>query len=68
VYLIIHLLPQSQKNLFPEAVRQLLYGKAKNVYRVLFAIRDETVSVLYVRHSAQAHLTLNDVEELEGGI
>jgi hypothetical protein len=24
--------------------------------------------VLYVRHSSQAPLTLNDVEELEGGI
>ncbi|MFM7716478.1 MAG: hypothetical protein ACKO7A_28380 [Microcystis sp.] len=30
--------------------------------------RDDTVSVLYVRHSSQAPLTLNDVEELEGGI
>ncbi|CCI03372.1 conserved hypothetical protein [Microcystis aeruginosa PCC 9443] len=38
------------------------------MYRVLFAIRDDTVSVLYVRHSSQAPLTLNDVEELEGGI
>ncbi|MFN7275822.1 MAG: type II toxin-antitoxin system RelE/ParE family toxin, partial [bacterium] len=41
---------------------------AKNVYRVLFAIRDDIVYVLYVRHSSQAPLTLNDVEELRGGI
>lgn len=38
------------------------------VYRVLFAIRDDTVYALYVRHSAQAPLTLNDIEELEGGV
>jgi plasmid stabilization system protein ParE len=57
-----------EHEIFPKQVRQILYGKAKNVYRVLFTIRDETVYVLYVRHSAQAPLTLNDIEELEGGI
>jgi plasmid stabilization system protein ParE len=56
-----------EHEIFPEEVRQLLYGKAKNVYRVLFTIRDNTVYALYVRHSAQAPLTLNDIEELEGG-
>ncbi|MFM6897023.1 MAG: type II toxin-antitoxin system RelE/ParE family toxin, partial [Microcystis panniformis] len=30
-----------EHEIFPEEVRQLLYGKAKNVYRVLFAIRDD---------------------------
>lgn len=54
--------------IFSEEVRQLLYGKAKNVYRVLFTIRDTTVYVLYVRHSAQAPLTTDDIEELEGGV
>ncbi len=54
-----------EHEIFPEQVRQLLYGKAKNVYRVLFTIRDATVYVLYVRHSAQAPLTLDDIEELE---
>ena len=57
-----------EHEIFPEEVRKLLYGKAKNVYRVLFAIRDDIVYVLYVRHSSQAPLTLNDVEELRGGI
>ncbi len=56
------------EEIFPEEVRQLHYGKAKNVYRVLFAIRDDKVYVLYIRHSAQAPLTLDDIEELEGGI
>ncbi|MCC5608187.1 type II toxin-antitoxin system RelE/ParE family toxin [Nostoc sp. CHAB 5834] len=57
-----------EHEIFPEEVRQLLYGKAKNVYRVLFTIRDTTVYVLYVRHTAQALLTIDNLEELEGGV
>jgi plasmid stabilization system protein ParE len=57
-----------EHEIFPEEVRQLLYGKAKNIYRVLFTIRDTTVYVLYVRHTAQAPLTIDDLEELEGGV
>jgi plasmid stabilization system protein ParE len=56
-----------EHEIFPAEVRQLLYGKAKNLYRVLFTIRDDTVYALYIRHSSQAPLTLNDIEELEGG-
>jgi plasmid stabilization system protein ParE len=52
-----------EHEIFPEEVRQLLHGKAKNVYRVLFTIRGNTVYVLYVRHSAQAPLTMEDLEE-----
>jgi plasmid stabilization system protein ParE len=48
--------------IFPEEVRQLVYGKTKNVYRVLFTIRNMTVYVLYVRHSAQAPLTSEDLK------
>lgn len=57
-----------EHEIFPEEVRQLLYGKAKNVYRVLFTIRDDTVYALYVRHNAQAPLTLDDIGEQEGGV
>lgn len=53
-----------EHEIFPEEVRQLLYGKSKNIYRVLFTIRDQTVYILYVRHSAQAPLTLDDLENL----
>ncbi|YAF97794.1 MAG: type II toxin-antitoxin system RelE/ParE family toxin [Nodularia sp. CChRGM 3473] len=55
-----------EHEIFPEEVRQLLYGKSKNTYRLLFTIRDTTVYVLYLRHSAQAPLTVNNLEELEG--
>jgi plasmid stabilization system protein ParE len=54
-----------EHEIFSEEVRQLLYGKAKNVYRILFTIRDATVYALYVRHSSQAPLTLDDIENLE---
>ena len=57
-----------EHEIFPEEVRQLLYGKSKNIHRVLFTIRDTTVYVLYVRHTAQAPLTLDDLDDLEGGV
>lgn len=53
-----------EHDIFSEPVRQLLYGKSKNIYRVLFTIRDTKVFVLYVRHSSQAPLKLDDLEEL----
>src|SRR4051794_378749 len=34
-------------------VRQLLYGKKRNIYRVLFEIRGDIVYILRVRHGAQ---------------
>jgi plasmid stabilization system protein ParE len=51
-----------EHEIFPEEVRQLLHGKSKNVYRILFVIRDSNVYVLYVRHSSQSALTIEDVE------
>lgn len=38
-----------EHKIFSEEVRQLLYGKSKNVYRVLFIIRGDFVYVLYIR-------------------
>ncbi len=51
-----------EHEIFSEEVRQLLYRNAKNVYRVLFTIRGTTVHVVYVRHSAQAPMTIDDLE------
>ncbi len=55
----------SDNEAFSEQVRQLLYGKSRNTYRILFTIRDETVFVLHVRHSSQASLTTDEVDEEE---
>ncbi|HLP90340.1 MAG TPA: type II toxin-antitoxin system RelE/ParE family toxin [Nostocaceae cyanobacterium] len=52
-----------EHEVFSGEVSQLLYGKSKNIYRILFAIRDDTVYVLYVRHSSQALLTPDDIED-----
>jgi plasmid stabilization system protein ParE len=40
---------------FPEEIRELVYGKQrhKHKYRVLFAIRGQTVAILYVHHSSR---------------
>jgi plasmid stabilization system protein ParE len=51
-----------EQEVFSEEVRQLLYGKSRNTYRVLFTIRGNTVHVLYVRHCAQAPMTTDDLD------
>jgi len=40
----------------PEELRELLYGKRKSKYRIIFAIRNVDVVVLYVHHSARKEL------------
>ncbi len=45
------LAPESER--YPGEIRQLLHGKRRGVYRILFEIRDNTVYILRVRHSAQ---------------
>lgn len=48
-----------------EEIRQLIYGKSRNKYRILFTIRGDTVFVLHVRHSSQAWLTGEKIDEEE---
>ena len=38
---------------YGEEVRQLIYGKRANAYRILFTIRGDTVYVLHVRHGSR---------------
>jgi|SRR6516165_9596423 plasmid stabilization system protein ParE len=45
---------------YPGELRQLLFGKRRGVYRVLFEIRGSTVYILRVRHGAQALLHPED--------
>jgi plasmid stabilization system protein ParE len=45
----------------PGELRQLLYGKRRGVYRILFEVRDNNVFILRVRHSAQALLDPNEI-------
>jgi plasmid stabilization system protein ParE len=41
---------------FGREVRQMLYGRRNNKYRVLFEIRKQIVNVLRVRHGARRNL------------
>ena len=34
-------------------LRQMLYGRRRGVYRILFSIEEQTVSLYYIRHSAR---------------
>lgn len=38
---------------YPGELRQLLYGRRRGIYRVLFEVRERTVYILRVRHGAQ---------------
>ena len=42
-----------ENSFFEEEIRQLIYAKGKNVYRILFTVTEKTVQILFVRHSAQ---------------
>ncbi len=46
----------AENDKFPEEIRQLLYGKRRNTYRIIFTIRPDTVHVLYVEHAAKDEL------------
>ena|SRR5437763_598027 len=56
---------------FEEEIRELFHGKRGGVYRILFTISEDTVSVLYVRHGARDHVrpgeAAEDGEEEEPG-
>jgi plasmid stabilization system protein ParE len=52
-----------ENNFFDEEIRQLVYGKERNIYRILFTIVDDSVQVLFVRHAAQKPMIDESDEE-----
>jgi len=46
----------AESHKFHEQLRELLYGNRKNKYRIIFAVRDDDVVVLFVHHAARAEL------------
>ncbi|MEH2301714.1 type II toxin-antitoxin system RelE/ParE family toxin [Nostoc sp.] len=54
-----------ENDVLTEEIRQFISGKSRNKYRILFAIREDTVFVLHVRHSSQAPLIGEEVDEEE---
>jgi plasmid stabilization system protein ParE len=51
---------------FSNEIRQLLYGKGRNSYRILFTIVEgesvSTVRILHIRHAAQQTLGMSEDE------
>jgi plasmid stabilization system protein ParE len=45
-----------ENDYFAEEIRQLLYSQRHGQYRILFTLREETVVILHIRHSAREHL------------
>jgi plasmid stabilization system protein ParE len=58
------LAPESEA--FGEEVRQLLYGKRRGVYRILFAIRGDVITIFSIRHSARQRLSPDEIRDTEG--
>ena len=52
-----------ENNFFESEIRQLIYGKGRNTYRILFTVSEKTVQLLFVRHSAQRPLLTEDEEQ-----
>jgi plasmid stabilization system protein ParE len=51
-----------ENDAFTEEIRQLIYGKSRNKYRILFEVREDIVFVLHVRHTSQAPLMDEEVD------
>jgi plasmid stabilization system protein ParE len=45
---------------FPVEIRQLLYGRNRS-YRALFMIREQTIIVLHIRHTARRNATMEEL-------
>jgi plasmid stabilization system protein ParE len=52
-----------ENNFFEQELRQFIYGKGRNAYRILFTIVDDSVQILFVRHTAQKPMIDESDEE-----
>jgi len=52
---------------FKKEIRELLFGKRRNVLGIHFTIQESTVVVLYIRHSARGPLELPGEEPEAAG-
>ena len=46
----------AENDKFPQEIRELIHGKRKNKYRIVFEILEDVVYVLHVRHGARDEL------------
>ena len=52
-----------ENNFLEEEIRQLIYGKGRSAYRILFTITGDIVQILFVRYVAQKPLSSQEDEE-----
>ncbi|MGB3514072.1 MAG: type II toxin-antitoxin system RelE/ParE family toxin [Microcoleaceae cyanobacterium] len=45
-----------ENDIFSEEIRQILYGKGRSTYHVLFTVSEQVVYILHIRHSARQFL------------
>lgn len=45
-----------ENDVFSEKIRQLLYGKGRRTYRILFTVSEPIVYILHVRHGSRQSL------------
>jgi len=47
---------------FTEEIRQLIYGKGNNRYRIIFMVEGDLVYILSVRHGSKSNLDFNPLD------
>jgi plasmid stabilization system protein ParE len=52
-----------ENSFFDREIRQLVYGKGRNAYRIIFTIVDDCVQIIFVRHAAQKPMIGESDEE-----
>jgi len=52
-----------ENDFFDKEIRQLVYGKGRNAYWILFTIVNNSVEILFVRHAAQKPMIDKSDEE-----
>ena len=55
------LAPENPKS--KRTLHQYLFGKGRNVFRVVFTIEDDTVWIIRIRRAARKRMTKNDLGE-----
>ena len=59
------LAPESEA--FGEEIRQLLYGRRHGVYRILFTIQGDVITIFRIRHGAQKPLSPDQPDQEDDG-
>lgn len=52
-----------ENEVLPCEVRQLIHGKRRNTYRIIFTIRENNVYLLHIRHCSRDWVQPEDLEQ-----